>query len=95
MLNLCSVRKSIMKKKISNSPGIVFSTDPNFKIEEDKEEIQTLAPNQQVLRITLETKHRAGKTVTLVTGFVGLEDDMAELGKTQKPMWHWGVCQRW
>lgn len=84
MLNLCSVRKSIMKKKISNSPGIVFSTDPNFKIEEDKEEIQTLAPNQQVLRITLETKHRAGKTVTLVTGFVGLEDDMAELGKKLK-----------
>ena len=84
MLNLCTDRKPIMKKKITNSPGIVFSTDPNFKIEEDKEEIETLAPNQQVLRITLETKHRAGKTVTLVTGFVGLEDDMAELGKKLK-----------
>lgn len=84
MLNLCIDRQSTMKKKSNNSPGIVFSTDPNFKIEEDKEEIQTLPANQQVLRVTLETKHRAGKTVTLITGFVGLDEDMAELGKKLK-----------
>jgi translation initiation factor 1 len=35
-------------------------------------------------KIQLETKHRAGKTVTVVLGFIGLEDDLAQLGKDLK-----------
>ncbi len=65
--------------------GLVYSTDPNFKIEEEKEEEQsTLEPKQQKLRIQLETKHRGGKTVTLVLGFVGTLADREELGKSLK-----------
>jgi translation initiation factor 1 len=73
-----------MKKKIDFRPAIVFSTDPNFSTEPEKENVITPAAKEQLLRITLETKHRAGKTVTLVMGFVGTEIDLAELGKKLK-----------
>jgi translation initiation factor 1 len=71
------------KNKIPTS-GIVYSTDPNFKVEEEKTEIETVPPAQQPLRIKLETKHRAGKAVTLITGFAGKEEDCEELGKKLK-----------
>jgi translation initiation factor 1 len=73
-----------MKKKIDFRPAIVFSTDPNFSTEAEKETVVTLPSKEQLLRIILETKHRAGKTVTLVLGFVGTEVDLAELGKKLK-----------
>lgn len=73
-----------MKKKTITS-GIIYSTDPNFKPEfEDDSEQTTLPPNQQKLRIKLETKHRAGKAVTLVEGFVGTENDREDLSKKLK-----------
>ena len=73
-----------MKKKTITS-GIIYSTDPNFKPEiEDGSEQTTLPPNQQKLRIKLETKHRAGKAVTLVEGFVGTQNDRDELSKKLK-----------
>jgi translation initiation factor 1 len=73
-----------MSKKNSGGSPLVYSTNPDFKIEDDSTPVQTLPPHQQVLKITLETKHRAGKTVTLVTGFIGTEEDMATLGKQLK-----------
>jgi translation initiation factor 1 len=72
------------KKNNSETPLIVFSTDPNFKSASADEVIQTLPPEQQILRMTLETKHRAGKKVTLLVGFIGAEEDMVELGKKLK-----------
>jgi len=73
------------KKKIPlTGNGFVFSTDPNFKLQEDEPIIETLPPNQQKLRIRLETKHRAGKAVTLITGFIGTESDLEILGKQLK-----------
>jgi translation initiation factor 1 len=75
---------NMSKKKDNGSLMMVYSTNPDFKIEEDEVPVQTLPPHQQLLRITLETKHRAGKTVTLVTGFIGTEEDMATLGKQLK-----------
>lgn len=71
------------KNRISTS-GIVYSTDPNFKIEEEKTEQETLPLAQQQLRIKLDTKHRGGKAVTLITGFVGREEDCEDLGKKLK-----------
>lgn len=65
--------------------GVVFSTDPNFKFEEEQEEeIETLAPSKQRLRVTIDRRNRGGKQVTLVTGFVGSEEDLKALGKTLK-----------
>ena len=54
------------KKNKGGFSPMVYSTDPNFKIEEEQEQVETLAPAEQSLRIILETKHRAGKTVTIL-----------------------------
>ena len=73
------------KKNKSDKHGFVYSTDPNFRFEEEAESIQeTLPPQQQKLKVKLETKHRGGKAVTLVEGFIGTEDDFQALGKSLK-----------
>ncbi len=43
-----------------------------------------MPPQQQDLRVCLDKKKRKGKAVTLITGFVGDDDDLKELGKTLK-----------
>lgn len=74
-----------MSKKKTNSSGLVYSTDPNFKLpEENTDDIETLPPSQQNLRIRLDAKQRAGKVVTLIQGFVGKEVDLEDLGKKLK-----------
>ena len=73
------------KKKIQSLSGLVYSTDPNFKLPDEKnEEQETIEPAKQRLKIRLDTKHRAGKAVTLVEGFIGATNDMEELGKKLK-----------
>jgi translation initiation factor 1 len=65
--------------------GVVYSTNPDFSYEYEQEaQAQTLPPQQQNLKVMLDKKARAGKQVTLVTGFVGTEDDLKELGKLLK-----------
>ncbi len=65
--------------------GVVFSTNPDFKYEhEGEEEEETLEPEKQNLMVKIDRKGRAGKQVTLVTGFIGTEDDLEELGRTLK-----------
>ena len=74
-----------MSKKKTPSSGIVYSTDPGFKMEEEKiNELNTLPPAQQKLKVRLDTKQRAGKAVTLVENFLGTENDLEELGKKLK-----------
>ena len=72
------------KKNKPDTKGFVYSTDPNFRFEEEQAQVETLQPELQVLRLWLDTKHRAGKVTTLITGFVGTTDDMEELGKKLK-----------
>jgi translation initiation factor 1 len=72
------------KKNKSIGSPLVYSTDPNYTIPSEEEVVETLSVDQQPLRVILETKHRAGKTVTIVYGFVGTEDDMNLLGKALK-----------
>lgn len=65
--------------------NVVYSTNPNFKYETSEEpEATTLPPQQQILRVSLDRKNRGGKTVTLITGFIGTEDDLKALGKLLK-----------
>ncbi|HYF33456.1 MAG TPA: translation initiation factor [Chitinophagaceae bacterium] len=73
-----------MSKKKPNKGGIVFSTDPSFSFEEEKRDVETLPAAQQKLKVRLETKHRAGKAVTLVEGFVGKDEDLESVGKQLK-----------
>lgn len=64
---------------------MVYSTNPDFQYQTDEQpEATTLPPEQQNLRVWLDRKHRGGKVVTLVKGFVGSESDLAELGRMLK-----------
>jgi Translation initiation factor 1 (eIF-1/SUI1) and related proteins len=65
--------------------GVVFSTNPDFKYDtEDDVQVETLPPEKQKLIVSIDRRNRGGKQVTLVSGFVGGEDDLAALGKTLK-----------
>jgi translation initiation factor 1 len=64
--------------------GIVYSTNPNFAFDNVAAEPKTFPPAQQNLRVMLDKKQRGGKKVTLVTGFVGSQDDLNDLGKLLK-----------
>ena len=65
--------------------GIVYSTNPNFIFNDvTAAEVKTLPAAQQNLRVMLDKKQRGGKKVTLVTGFVGSQDDLNDLGKLLK-----------
>jgi len=65
--------------------NVVYSTNPDYQYENiGEEEEETLPKNQQKLRVSMEKKGRGGKTVTLVRGFIGTEDDLKELGKLLK-----------
>lgn len=65
--------------------NVVYSTNPDYQYETDEvEEVETLEPQKQNLCIELDRRNRGGKAVTLITGFVGTDDDLKELGKTLK-----------
>lgn len=72
------------KKNKPDSQGFVYSTDPTFHFQHENEATETLLSEKQKLRIRLDTKKRAGKAVTLITGFIGIDDDLQELGKKLK-----------
>ncbi len=74
------------KKKLNNLEnlgGFVFSTNDNFEYE-NNEEIETLSPKNQQLEAHFSNKGRGGKTVTVITGFVGADQDLKVLGKLLK-----------
>ena len=65
--------------------NVVYSTNPDFAYEtDDEQEAETLEPGKQNLKVSIDRKQRAGKSVTLVQGFVGTSDDLKELAKMLK-----------
>ena len=73
------------KKNKSDKHGFVYSTDPNFGFQHEEEKAaETLPSQQQKFKIRLDTKHRGGKAVTLVEGFIGTDEDLQTLGKALK-----------
>ena len=72
------------KKNKPDDRGYVSSTDPSFAFEEEEKNIAALPPDQQPLSIVLDTKHRAGKAVTIIYGFRGSVEDLEALGKKLK-----------
>ena len=75
------MKKNDWKKR----EGVVYSTDQQFGFQyAGHEESETLPPAEQQLRVMLDTSGRAGKQVTLVTGFVGRKDDLESLAKLLK-----------
>ena len=67
-----------------DSRGFVYSTDPNFGFQHEETNVETLLPAKQKLRILLDKKQRGGKIVSLITGFIGKDEDLQELGKKLK-----------
>jgi translation initiation factor 1 len=65
--------------------GVVFSTNPDFEFQNQQDqESNTPPPQQQQLKIFLDKSGRAGKQVSVVSGFVGKNDDLETLGKLLK-----------
>jgi translation initiation factor 1 len=74
-----------MAKDWKDRLGTVYSTNPDFQYETNAEdESQTLPPQQQNLRVQLDRKQRNGKSVTLITGFIGTDEDLKTLAKLLK-----------
>lgn len=65
--------------------GVVYSTNPDFEYsKEESEGEKTLEPSRQKLIVSIDRRNRSGKQVTLVSGFVGSQEDLADLGRTLK-----------
>jgi len=74
-----------MSKKKNKNSGVVYSTNSNFQYDSSQDnDNETLLPNEQLLKVHLEKKGRAGKAVVIIKDFIGTEDDLKELGKTLK-----------
>ena len=74
------------KKKLgslSDLGGFVFSTNDDFDYSSD-EKVETLPNNEQYLEAHFSNKGRGGKTVTVIKGFNGTEDNLKSLGKMLK-----------
>ena len=73
------------KNQWKNREGVVYSTSDDFNYSNLGSALQNAIPsNQQNLKVQLDKKSRKGKQVTLVTGFVGNDDDLKDLGKLLK-----------
>jgi len=73
-----------MSKKDKKRVNIVYSTNPDFKFEEESSsEETTLSPQQQQLKVYLD-RLGGGKMVSRVTGFIGSTTDLESLGKMLK-----------
>jgi translation initiation factor 1 len=72
--------------KQKNSGGMVYSTNPDYmnQFDDEPNNAETPPKEKQKLRVALDKKQRAGKMVTLVTGFIGKDEDLAALGKELK-----------
>jgi len=63
---------------------LVYSTNLQPIIEKEEDEQITLPNENQLLKIKLDSKHRAGKIVTLIHGFIGKQNDLENLAKQLK-----------
>jgi translation initiation factor 1 len=71
--------------KPKNRLNIVYSTNPDFQYETlSQDEVETLIPKDQKLYVELDRKGRAGKQVTLISGFHGKQQDLESLSKKLK-----------
>lgn len=71
-------------KTFNDFSGIMYSTDPDFEYPVADQSVDTPPHNQQDLRVMLDRKNRGGKAVTLVTGFIGSNEELTALGKLLK-----------
>lgn len=73
-----------MSKKNKDRINIVYSTNPNYNYEEAADETETLENQHQQLKVFIDRKQRKGKSVTIICGFIGSNEDLQNLSKTLK-----------
>jgi len=79
------LKNEIMTNEWKKREGIVYSTKADFDYQTNEiEETETIPAEKQKLKIALDRKQRKGKTVVLITGFVGKSDDLENLAKELK-----------
>jgi len=89
--------KTMKNKKINDLSalgGFVFSTNKDFDLSNEDENIETPDNNKQYLEIHLDKKNRAGKIATLIKGFQGSEEDLKDLAKKLKTLCGVGGSQK-
>jgi len=66
--------------------GVIYSTNKEFEYKNDNDNsgIATAPPEKQSLVVSIDRRHRAGKQVTLIKGFIGTVKDLEALGKELK-----------
>jgi translation initiation factor 1 len=72
------------KKKLYNSGGIVYSTAENFNFSNEDKSQDFVPPNEQLLKVVLDKKHRAGKVVSIIKGFSMKADEIESVAKKLK-----------
>ncbi len=73
------------KNNHKDREGVVYSTNPDFEFSLNiPSEEETLPNQQQDLRVSLDTKLKAGKKATVIKGFVGTAFDLKTLEKKLK-----------
>jgi len=71
-------------KSKKNRIDIVYSTNPNFDFAENTDEVQGIPFNKQKLYVLIDRKNRGGKSVTLIEGFIGSDQEANDLAKKIK-----------
>ena len=66
------------KKSKKNRINVVYSTNPNFEYEEEFDEVSSIPFSEQNLYVLVDRKNRGGKTVTLIEGFTGSDEDASD-----------------
>ncbi len=72
-----------MGKNKKSRKGIIYSTNPDFEYQHEKEELETLSINKQMLKVCID-KHRAGKIAVIIKEFIGTTHDLKALGRLLK-----------
>ena len=72
-----------MSKNKKNKKRVMYSTNPDFKFEYGNDQMKTLPPKEQNLKVCID-KHRAGKTAVIIKDFVGSTDNLNSLSKILK-----------
>ena len=75
-----------MGKSKKNRVNVVYSTNPNFEFEVHSNDEISIPFNQQKLYVSIDRKNRGGKSVTLVEGFIGNDEDAKDLAKKLKQL---------
>ena len=75
-----------MDKSKKNRVNVVYSTNPYFNFEDSSDNQITIPFNEQKLYVSIDRKNRRGKSVTLIEGFIGNDEDAKDLAKKLKQL---------